>query len=126
MLTSAILSGLIHILFFFMESIWWMNPIVTKIFRQRENEAEITKLLAFNQGFYNLFLAMGVFVGLIIILYGEPKIGYFVIINNCLIMLGASVVLLFSSPKMIRGVLLQGLPPLVYIFCFIYQEINFK
>ena len=61
MLTISILAAIaafIHVLFFPMESLFWMKPAVRKIFRRTEAEAETTRLMALNQGYYNLFLAV--------------------------------------------------------------------
>jgi putative membrane protein len=50
------------VLFFCMESLWWTKPAVYRRFRSTEAEALVTRSLAFNQGFYNLFLAVGAWV----------------------------------------------------------------
>jgi len=106
-------AGLIHVLIFGFESLWWMNPAVRRRFRQTEEQALATKLLAFNQGFYNLFLGAGVFTGLALTAVGEVTAGRTLLIWSCSSMLAAALVLVFSSPKMARGALIQGLPPLV-------------
>ena len=53
----ALLAGAVHVAIFCMESLWWTTPAVRARFRQSEEHAQVTRLLAFNQGFYNLFLA---------------------------------------------------------------------
>ena len=119
MLTAAGLAGIIHMLFFLLESIWWMRPGVYKTFRLKsEEEALLTKPLAFNQGFYNLFLTFGIAIGLTLIGTGHVKTGYAILTYTCLFMLGAATVLWMSNRKMIRGVILQGLLPLVYLISF--------
>ncbi|MBJ7472991.1 MAG: DUF1304 domain-containing protein, partial [Solirubrobacteraceae bacterium] len=63
----AALAGLIHVYFFYLESIAWTKPSTWKVFGLKsQEEAEITKGLALNQGYYNLFLAIGVIVGVIL------------------------------------------------------------
>jgi putative membrane protein len=122
MLTAAVLAGGVHFLFFLMESVWWMQPKIYKTFRmQDDNEARLTRPLALNQGFYNLFLTMGIAIGLALIGSGHAKIGYGIITYVCLFMLGAALVLLVSSPKMIRGVLLQGVLPFIYTALFLMK-----
>jgi putative membrane protein len=55
----AAIAGFIHVLFFLMESVWWMHPKVHKNFGIKSfDEATQFKLSFFNQGFYNLFLAL--------------------------------------------------------------------
>ena len=118
MWVAAGLAGLTHVLFFFLESVLWGKPAVNRIFRQTPENAEITRLLAFNQGFYNLFLAIGVFTGIVIVNRGMPAIGAAVVAFGCASMLGAALVLLGSSRKLWRGALIQGLPPLVFLVSF--------
>ena len=57
------LAALLHVLFFVMESVLFMRPDVHRRFglRTRE-EAELVRPMAYNQGFYNLFLAIGAVV----------------------------------------------------------------
>lgn len=54
----VIVSGL-HLYFFILESFLWTKPTGLKVFRMNSIEAETKKVLAFNQGVYNLFLAAG-------------------------------------------------------------------
>ena len=117
---SAVLAGVIHVLFFCMESLWWTRPAVYRRFRSTEAQAQVTRSLAFNQGFYNLFLAAGVFGGLALTETGHYRAGLILIGWNCLSMLAAAVVLAASSPGMIRGALIQGLPPLVFLAGALY------
>src|SRR5687768_1126325 len=59
-LTALIaISGLEHIYFFVLESVLWTKPLGLKTFRMDAAQAEATARLAMNQGFYNLFLAIG-------------------------------------------------------------------
>ncbi len=117
---AAALTGLIHVLFFCMESLWWTKPAVYRRFRNTEQQARATKALAFNQGFYNLFLAAGTLGGLALIATGHRSAGMVLVAWNCASMLGAAVVLAASSPKMLRGALIQGLPPLAFLLGAVY------
>jgi putative membrane protein len=115
MWVAAALAGVIHVLFFCMESLWWTKPAVYRRFRSTEAEALVTRSLAFNQGFYNLFLAVGALGGLGLVATGRGGAGMILIAWSCACMLGAAVVLAASSPQMIRGAAIQGLPPLVFL-----------
>jgi len=115
MLSVALLAGVVHVLIFCMESLWWTTPKVRERFRQRPEQAEATKLFAFNQGFYNLFLALGVFVGFALLLARRPVAGLTLMTWSCLSMFGAAVVLAASAPPMKRGALIQGTAPLVFL-----------
>lgn len=112
---AALLAGVIHVLFFLVESAWWTTPAVRRRFRQTPEQAEATKLLAFNQGFYNLFLAAGTFGGLALTLAGHAGPGLAIAAWCCLSMLAAAVVLAASSPTLRRGAVIQGAAPLVFL-----------
>ncbi len=112
---AAILAGVVHVLIFCMESVWWTTPNVRARFRQAPEQANATKLFAFNQGFYNLFLAIGTFAGLALILLGHPASGLTLVSWNCLSMVGAAIVLAASAPQLRRGALIQGTAPLLFL-----------
>ena len=124
MWVAAAFAGLIHVLFFCMESLWWTRPAVYRRFRSTETEAQATKSLALNQGFYNLFLAAGALGGLALIAAGHRRAGMILVAWNCASMLSAAVVLAASSPQMMRGALIQGLPPLVFLLGAAYTRLG--
>lgn len=124
MWVAAALAGLIHVLFFCMESLWWTKPVVFRRFRSTASQARTTKSLAFNQGFYNLFLAAGAFSGLALICAGHHRAGMILVAWNCASMLAAAVVLAASSPQMMRGALIEGLPPLVFLLGAAYTRLG--
>jgi putative membrane protein len=112
---AALLAGLVHVLIFCMESLWWTTPQVRARFRQTPEQAEATRLLAFNQGFYNLFLGVGIFAAFALMHLGHYDAAQTLLVWNCAFMLAAAVVLLVSAPGMRRGALIQGAAPLVYL-----------
>jgi putative membrane protein len=111
----AAIAALIHMYIFVLESVNWTKESTRKVFGVRSAEdAELMKPLAYNQGFYNLFLALGVVTGLIMIAGGSvAQGGYAVVIFALLSMLLAAVVLITSNPKLARSALIQGLAPLL-------------
>jgi len=115
MLLLALLAGVVHVLIFCMESLWWTSPSVRARFRQTAEHAETTRLFAFNQGFYNLFLAVGTFAGVALVLAGRPGPGLTLVSWNCLFMFGAAIVLVASAPQMRRGAVIQGAAPFLYL-----------
>jgi putative membrane protein len=115
MWVAAAIAGVVHVLFFCMESLWWTKPAVYRRFRSTEAEALVTRSLAFNQGFYNLFLAAGALGGLVLVATGHGGAGMILAAWSCASMLAAAVVLAASSPQMLRGAAVQGLPPLVFL-----------
>ena len=75
MITAALvfagLAGLLHVYIFTMESLTWTSKRTRAAFGTTAEEAETTKLLAFNQGFYNLFLAIVTGIGIVALEIGH-------------------------------------------------------
>jgi putative membrane protein len=53
------LVALLHVYFLVLEMFLWTKPLGLKTFRNSPEKAEITRVLAANQGLYNGFLAAG-------------------------------------------------------------------
>lgn len=107
--TLVALTALLHILFFKLESIDFMKPKTYKKLKLSESEAKTIKIWAFNQGFYNLFLALGLIYSLIIETEATLLLRHYL----CLYIVGAALVLYFSAPKKYLAALIQGLAPLL-------------
>jgi putative membrane protein len=86
-----------------MESLLFTNPFVKRTFLGNAPMTPEVKLFAFNQGFYNLFLALGAIGGVIA---GNASVTLF----SCACIVGAGVVLLVSQPRLWRGGLGQIVP----------------
>ena len=117
-LVLAGIAGLFHVLFFKLESLDWRKPATWKTFGLASQEdAETTAPLAYNQGFYNLFLAIGTFTGIGIVAFSDTHdtIGWTLIVFACGCMLGASLVLVSTGAAYARAALIQGLPALVAV-----------
>lgn len=110
-LVLAGIAALIHVYIFYMESIAWTSPRVRATFGTSEQEAEATEELAFNQGFYNLFLAVAVAVGIVFFLLGQVAIGATLVLVGAGSMAAAALVLLLSSPDKASAALKQGVLP---------------
>jgi putative membrane protein len=103
-----------HIFAFVLESILWTKPIGRKVFRTSITEAESAKLVAFNQGFYNLFLAIALVMGVGLAMSGRAD-AQILIDYGMASALGAGLVLIFSAPKLFRAAIFQGGPAVVYL-----------
>jgi putative membrane protein len=57
-LIFAGLAAVLHVYIFVLESLQWTEPRTRATFGTTLESAEATKELAFNQGFYNLFLGI--------------------------------------------------------------------
>src|ERR1700716_1904903 len=109
------LAALLHVYIWVMESFLWTSPRTRATFGTTEEEAQTTKLLAFNQGFYNLFLAIVTVVGVVAVFTGATAVGAALVFAGVGSMLAAAVVLIASSPDKARAAVTQGTLPLIAI-----------
>jgi putative membrane protein len=117
---AALIAGLIHIMIFTMESVLFARPAVHGTFGVKASGLPAVRPWAFNQGFYNLFLALGALGGLLVVWTGSDPAGRAVVVFACASMLAAALVLLASNAKMVRAAAIQGLAPLVALaFAFL-------
>ena len=115
-IAAAAVAALIHVYFFVLESLWFMRPAVWSRFGlDSDADAKITRSFAYNQGFYNLFLAAGIAGGLLLIATGNAVTGRPIVLFSCACMVGAGVVLVTSNRHFAAGAALQAVPPLVVI-----------
>jgi putative membrane protein len=111
------LAGLLHVFIFYLESVAWTSERARKIFGTGSVEsAQTTKEMAFNQGFYNLFLAVMALVGVGLAIGGNTIVGATLMFAGAGSMLAAALVLLISSPSKAGAAIKQGVLPLVGVF----------
>jgi len=115
------LTALLHIFFFKLESIDFMKPEVLGRFGLTESAGAIVENWAYNQGFYNLFLAIGLIYA--IVLYYRKKEVQARAIGEVisLIIVGAGVVLYISVPLKIIPAMIQAVPALL---AFIFLKLD--
>ena len=117
-LIFAGIAALLHVLFFKLESISWRQPKTWKTFGvASQADADTTASLAYNQGFYNLFLAIGALTGVGLIAFCDTKdtIGWTLIVFACGSMLAASLVLISTGKSYARAATIQGGPALIAV-----------
>lgn len=115
-LMFSLFAALLHVYIFTMESITWTKPATWKRFTiASQANAEITRPLAYNQGFYNLFLAIVSLSGIIAIALGSHLIGWALVFSSCGSMLLAALVLAASGKKYLRAASIQGVTPLIAV-----------
>ena len=119
-IAAAVVAALIHLYFFVLESLWFMRPAVWRRFGvASDEEARIVRSFAYNQGFYNLFLAVGVAIGLVLVALGNPIAGRAIALFACGSMIAAGVVLYLHNRSFLRAAAIQVLPPLVAVVAII-------
>lgn len=119
MLIFAGLAALLHTLFFCVESVWFISKKLYRRFGvETAEDAEKMRVMAFNQGFYNLFLAIGAVLGIVLFLNGDLVVGSTLILFTCGSMIAAAIVLIISKPELLRAAAIQGLPPLLAVLCW--------
>lgn len=112
----TVLAALLHVYIWFLESFRWTHPSTRRTFGVSEADAEVLRPMAYNQGFYNLFLAVITFVGLAL-LKSEHGVGSALALAGTGSMLAAALVLVAHDRSMVRAALIQGtLPALAVLF----------
>lgn len=108
------LVAALHVFFLILEMFLWDRPLGLKVFRNSPEKAEITKVLAANQGLYNGFLAAGLVWGLV---HGNPafalQIKVFFLL--CVIVAGAYGAATVST----RILMVQALPAAVALLALV-------
>ncbi len=79
------LVALLHVYFLVLEMFLWNKTLGLKTFRMTPEKAEVTKVLAANQGLYNGFLAAGLVWGLSL---GEEGVSIKLFFLGCVIVAG--------------------------------------
>jgi putative membrane protein len=109
----AVIAVLFHLVAFILESFLFHRPDVQTFLLGRPEPAPGVRLWAFNQGFYNLFLAAGPVAGLVSYYAGDESVGRALVIYGCAFMAGCGVVLFISDRTLWRSMIGQTAPPLI-------------
>ena len=108
------IAALIHVYIFVLESLRWSRPATWKTFGLKSQaDADVVKPMAFNQGFYNLFLAIVTAIGIASVALGHRSVGIALVLAGVGSMAAASVVLLASAPDKARAAVVQGSLPVI-------------
>ena len=112
----AVGAALLHVYIWVLEAFRWNEPATRKTFGVSETDAPVLAPMAYNQGFYNLFLAIITIVG--VALLGEREdVGRALALAGTGSMLGAALVLVTHDRSMARAAITQGtLPALAVLF----------
>lgn len=122
LITGLVLAGvaaLLHVYIFYMESFAWTKESTRATFGLTAQEAEATRPLALNQGFYNLFLAIVTAVGIVFAATGSTAVGAALVLAGAGSMVAAAVVLVVSDPSKRGAALKQGVVPLLGVIALV-------
>ena len=120
------LAALLHVYIFVMESVQWSQPRIWKRFGVPDQAtADATKPMAYNQGFYNLFLAIGAIIGIVLFWaagarHAGDAAGRALALFTLGSMVAAALVLLTTGMKYLRPALIQGTLPLIGFVLFLF------
>jgi putative membrane protein len=111
----VVVMAVIHVYVFCLETILWGKPKTNRVFGVTDANAQVMRQAMFNQGFYNLFLAIALLVGF----FWSSQVGSEIQAQTlkdygALSILGAGAVLWMSEPKLIRPALIQAGPAVLY------------
>ena len=107
----AALAGLLHVYIFVLEALRFDDPATRRAFRIEEASAEAVRGWAWNQGFYNLFLAVGALAGAGFGFADRDATAVPLVVLACGSMLAAALVLVLTDRRMARAAALQGTLP---------------
>ena len=110
-LVLAAAAALLHVYIFWLESVAWTTPRARRVFGTTPQEAEATRALACNQGFYNLFLAVLVAIGIVLVAADHLAVGATLVLAGIGSMVAAALVLVLSDRTKARAAVSQGLLP---------------
>lgn len=111
----AALVALVHVYAFYLEAIAWGRASTNRVYHVSVQQAAEVRVMAFNLGFYNLFIAMAVLVGFALTLSHRDIEGHVLLDYAAVSGLLAGLVLYFSHPQMRRAAMVQALPGIGYL-----------
>jgi putative membrane protein len=120
-LVLAGLAALLHLHIFWLESIAFAGP-GRKVFGLTAEQAAVMAPWAYNQGFYNLFLAVGTAAGIAV--YGaDDSAGTALVVFGTASMLGAAVVLAQHDRTKLKAAAFQGTLPALSLLAMLLQAL---
>ena len=114
------LAAVLHLYIWWMESVAWRRPVVWRRFGlASQADADTTAPLAYNQGFYNLLLAVGAVLGVVLYWAVSEPVGFALVALSAGSMVAAAAVLLSTGRERLRAAATQGTLPLLGLLFFL-------
>jgi putative membrane protein len=113
-LTFTLITALLHLYFFILETFLWTTPFGLKVFKMKKEVAISSKALAANQGVYNAVLALGLLFSFFI----QDATSGMAIRKFCLTYI--VIVGCYGAYSLKNWVVffIQALPALIALFCY--------
>ena len=124
----ALLTAAIHIMVFVWEAFLIRRPAIhSGVFGMHTEDVPAVRLWAFGVGFYNLFLACGLIIGVVAWATGQVVVGRTLVAYICWVLFLAGIVLLIADRiglyrergKGVLGGVSQSTPPLIALIAML-------
>jgi len=112
------LAAVVHVYIFVLESVRWEHPATRRAFGTTAETAALTQPLAYNQGFYNLFLAIVTGIGVALV-GPEREAAVALLLAGPGSMVAAALVLITSDSSKARAAVVQALFPALALLCLL-------
>ncbi|MEV0029743.1 DUF1304 domain-containing protein [Nocardia sp. NPDC050793] len=119
----AVLAALLHGYIFVLESLRFAEPkVYAGTFHVERADLAAVQPWAFNQGWYNLFLAIGTLIGALL-LPTLPQAGWALLLIGCGSMVAAAGVLVATDRRFVKAALIQGTLPALTLLAGLLTQI---
>ncbi len=123
-LVLAGLAALVHLYIFTLESLLFDRPSTWRRFGVPDAEqAAVLQPVFYQQGFYNLFLAIGTAGGIGLAAGGSRDAGLALVVLGCASMFAAALVLLSSRRSLARAAAVQGALPMLALLALAVRSL---
>lgn len=117
------LAAVVHLGIFASQTMAWSSPSVWRRYGvASQRDADTSRPIAYTQGFYNLFLAAGAVVGMVLYWTTLRHVGFGLMFFTCTCMVLAAVVQLTIGGRKPTAALVQGVPPLIGLVLFVVAQ----
>ena len=117
------LAALVHVYIFVLESLRWEDPATRKVFGTTVETAAVTQPLAYNQGFYNLFLAVVTAAGIALV-GSQRDAAVALLLAGPGSMVAAATVLVTADRSKVRAAVVQALFPALALIALLLWAVS--
>ena len=111
----AIIDGLVLITVGVLESFYFRDRRLYRIFLGEPGDQDAVRMWSFNLGFYNMVWGLGIITGVLIASFGDATVGHTLVIYTCIAQAILGVVLYVSERRLLTSALAQSVPPLIIL-----------